>query len=344
MKQTNRQNELIGGGKKPVESIFPQTLVKPNFNQSRLDEFWNFITERQKIWYSRFVRKKLPPWTNDKVLCQNHFTNVYRELDPGTKYAIEHILELRKSKKDRIFNIMIYRLIGKEETHRYIGFQYVKKFDSTIFVNNLNEIKKQGMHPFTSAYMVSAYNSMGSKNKITNISRIFTLLKQNIDGFYYKLITAPSMEKAYKIISGQPGYGNFLSYQILVDLTYPLKTEGGIGLIDLPAGDWASAGPGARNGIKILLKTPFVSDLTVMKWLRDMQREEFRRLMLAFPFWKNEYNPKGDISLSNIQNCLCEYYKYVKIKEGWGRGRRRFNPQTSITGSKMVDTPQQRYK
>ncbi|HEU5441542.1 MAG TPA: hypothetical protein VFU88_19820, partial [Ktedonobacterales bacterium] len=38
-----------------------------------------------------------------------------------------------------------------------------------------------------------------------------------------------------------------------------------------------------------------------------------------------------ELSLANIQNCLCEFHKFVKIGEGTGRGRRKFAAEAART-------------
>jgi hypothetical protein len=276
------------------------------------------------IWRRRFVDRKPPPWTADKVLAANRFTNVYRELDPGTVYAIEGILENDGPKPDKVFNIMIYRLIGRSDTHRALGFQRLGSFNPDRMAAKLQEIRKGGGHPFTGAYMVGGYTKMGSKDKGVNIARLFAALAENFSPFYSELSGCKSMEEAYVLVKSLYGFGNFLAYQVLVDITYPLKAYGGRPLLDVPQEAWAAAGPGAKKGIGILAPDKMGLDLEVMKWLRDNQTGEFARLGLDFPNLSGEDGKRRLISLPNIQNCLCEYHKYVKIMEGTGRARRTY--------------------
>ena len=317
----NQSKKLIGSDQDTTNIIGSNV-----FDKIRLEEFWHFVMERQRIWEARYIKHEPPPWTLDEVLNSNHFTNIYRELDPGTKYAVKHILESNEPPSDRFFNLMIYRLIGKEETHKEVGFQHLKSYSQDRFESKLRDIRKNGHSLFTSAYMVSAYHCMGSSDKIANVSRLFALLCSRFEAFFERLMDATTMEGAYSILKEQVGYGNFLSYQILVDATYPLKKEKGLGLLKVNPNDWAAAGPGAKRGISLLLSDKHVSELSVMKWLRDNQKSEMIRLNLDFPYLVGPSKRRIEISLSNIQNCLCEYYKYTKIKEGWGRGRRTFNP------------------
>src|SRR5438876_852682 len=213
------------------------SVSREHFNAEMLKSFWRFVCERQWVWHRRFVERKFPPWTDDPILKTTRFTNVYRELDPGTQYALREILETRLSMKDKIFNVMLYRLIGRTDTFSAIGAQHVSSFDSSF------------------------------------------------------------LEKTLRFIHD----------------------------------DWAIAGPGAQKGVKILLSDQTISkDLPVMQWLHEHQQAEFERLRLEFPYLHNERGDEIQISLSNIENCLCEFYKYIKIQTGTGRGRRRFvAPETN---------------
>jgi hypothetical protein len=280
------------------------------------------------IWHRRFVECLPPPWTNDETLRTERFTNVYRELDPGTKYVIEQILELDKAPSDKIFNTMLYRLIGRSETHASIGFQHLNTFSSEHIVDTLKHIRdvEQGS-PFTGAYMVSAYTKMGSRDKAENIAKLFGKLHKQFGVLYEEIDQSTSSEEVYNIIRKPYGFGNFLAFQVLVDLLYPLKINNNKPLLPFSHNDWASAGPGAQKGIKILIRDGIkVDDLDVMRWLTDNQIQQFNKHEIEFPFLKSSSGEIQLITLANIQNCLCEFHKYVKIREKTGRGRRKFNP------------------
>ncbi len=293
------------------------------FNLEKLNLFWNFVCERQNIYYKRNILRLKQPWTSDKILQKERFTNIYRELDPGTKYAIDNILEIEASKQDKIFNIMFYRLIGRSDTHKLIGFQKLNNFNSKSIENKLKFIRDIENKPvFTAAYMVGGYTKMGSKDKIENVIKLFTNLKKNFNLFYSKIESCKNPEEVYNVIKSEYGFGNFLAYQILVDLLYPLRIYNNEPLLPYLHNTWSSPGPGARKGINLILKER-AKPLEVMKWLKDNQEKEFKRLNLDFKYL--EVNKiKINISLANIQNCLCEFHKYIKISNGTGRGRRKF--------------------
>jgi len=228
--------------------------------------------------------------------------------------------------------VMIYRLIGNMDTHARLGFQNLSEFDFRNFERKLKHIRDVlKKPPFTGAYTVSAYMRMGSHDKIENVSRLFRDLRKTFGKFYDKLKNARTSKEAFSVIDSLYGFGTFLAFQVVVDLTYPIARLRGTKVLPFSQDDWAIAGPGARAGIDLLQSKPRkADDLDVMRWLWQNQEPEFARLKLPFSYIVDNSN-NIRLSLSNIENCLCEYYKYMNVKTGQGRIRRRFVPkQTNL--------------
>jgi hypothetical protein len=307
------------------ESLTKSDEIHSSLDAESLDLFWQFIAERQKVWYHRVVEGRPAPWTGDDILQEYRFTNVYRELDPGTQYVIQNILEMDASRRDKLFNVMLYRLIGRLETHEYLGFQSLRSFDAAEFEEQLKHRRDDLEETvFTGAYMVSGYNHRGSSDKVENVAALFGELTDS-PSFFDDLLSAKSLPDGYDSIRSQPGFGNFLSYQVLVDLLYPVNYYNGNSVIPFSPNDWSSPGPGAQKGLKQLV-TDFngFDRLDVMRWLRQNQKQEFGRLGLEFPYLETKDGERLELSLANIQNCLCEFYKYHNILHSNGRARRCF--------------------
>jgi len=251
---------------------------------------------------------------------------VYRELDPGTQYAITHILEATAPSSDKIFNIMLYRLIGRAETHAALGFQHLETFNPEYMTSVLRRLRDvEHRAPFTAAYMVSAYSGLGTRDKIESVALIFATLQAEFLKLNRRIRACHSAAEVYGRLCEVYGFGNFLAYQVLVDLLYPLQAQEGTPLLPYSHDDWASAGPGAQRGIRMLLRDGIsATDLEVMQWLRSRQHAEFARTGERFWFLHDSCGRPVELSLANIQNCLCEFHKYVKIRDGTGRGRRKF--------------------
>src|SRR5580692_10535700 len=100
-------------------------------NPEILDMFFKFMYERHLIWYKRFVLKEPPPWTKNKILRDNKFTNIFRELDAGTIYYVQNVYQqatkcwtedLGRSERNLIWYTVQYRLVNRVETFEKVPF------------------------------------------------------------------------------------------------------------------------------------------------------------------------------------------------------------------------------
>lgn len=298
--------------------------AQPKFEPEYLDSYWNFVNERHSIWYRRFIKEQDPPWTKDPILRDKFFTNMYRILDPGTQFAMKEIVKKQAPVPDKIFNLLIYRLMASNEgSFSALGFQALKSWSRENFEKRLKDYRERGNKPFGSAYMVNAYHMIGhSKDKIENVGAIFEILHNARKDWWNEISKALSPSYVYDVLISYPGIGNFLAYQVFVDATYPVLK--GKPLLPFDQNAWAAAGPGAKVGLSFLLGKKPKNELPYMRWLQSHQNREFSRIGVSFPYLKDKSEKKIPLSLADIQNTLCEFGKYCRIKEGWtGKGAAR---------------------
>ena len=309
--------------------MFDESYFEPTFR----DLFWQMITERMRVYWRR-LEGMPPPWTNDPILRTEFITNVYRELDPGTQHIMTTVLQTEESVEDKVFNVMVYRLLGSRiETQKELGFL---NHDRPLLVEYIEQtlkgIKERGTAPFGDAYRTAAYTDMGTKDKITNVARLCGQLASQVPQVWAELQVAINPEAAFKILNGIKGFGEFLAYQIMVDYLYPAPFDP---ILPFDQETWVMAGPGARRGLWQLLRPGMKPNslLEVMKWLRDNQFSEFERLGLEFPYLRDETkdgSPIIPISLCNVQSCLCEFFKYSRIWTGQLPYARKYNYQERL--------------
>lgn len=301
-----------------------------DFDFHRRLHFWWFVSERQHVWYRRIAESNPPPWTEDPIIRENRFTNVYRRLDPGTQYLIDNVLERDKPRADKLFNTLIYRLIGRKETFGELGFQDLEEFSPVEMERILKRIRDVKKKPvFTGAYTVAGYSQMGTSDKIENVAELFSRVQGQFPDIFEDIVECSHPKEAYETIKSLTGFGNFLSYQVFVDLTYPLGIYDSGSVIPFDQNRWAAAGPGAKRGIGMLLKDEkMVSELDVMKYLFENQEKELD--YFGFEIVQPQLGGfQQHLSLPDIQNCLCEYHKYIKIMEGTGKSRRSFDEKAA---------------
>lgn len=297
------------------------------FREDALARFWRFVAERQAVWTRRVVAGEPPPWTPDPVLRRHRFTNVYRVLDPGTQYALRAILARDAPLADRLVNDVWYRLVGRRATHAHVGFVSLDDFDPAAFETALRERAEVGP-VFTGAYTVSPYGWLGGRDKVANVARLLGEIVEAVEPLVDELAAADGPAAAYAALRGLPGVGNFLAYQVLVDLLTPLVD--GDPVLSLSRDAWAAAGPGARRGLGVLRADgAAASDGDAMRWLHRNQTGAFARRGLAFDWLRDDGGDRIELGLPDVQNCCCEFWKYERAWRDAGGPRRRFRPSAA---------------
>lgn len=289
-------------------------------NQDELDNFWRFIHERQRIWYQRFVLGRSAPWTKDPILTDFKFTNVYRELDKGTMFLLDHIAE-RGTPEDQVWNTIVYRMFNRISTYEFLKWHSVSRWrNPENFRHYFDALRAWGLEGnalYTDAHMVCAYEHFPGDDKLARFEYIFQGVLDQLDTLMRVITKAKSLETVHSALTKFPGIGPFLAYEMAVDISY-------MSWNNLGEDEWTNPGPGCQRGLKDLF--PGVKGTGDCQWLikvlRQIQKKEWVRLKL--PFEGIAYQNK-ELTLRNIEHCLCEYHKYWKAKNGKGRPRNRFN-------------------
>jgi len=306
-------------------------------NQKNLDLFWKFIFQRHMIWYKRFKLEQPAPWTDDPILKEYKFTNVYRELDRGTLFLIDNILGKGTPMED-VFNIIIYRMFNRISTYQLVGYQNIYARSGTpdnpvwswkhyecFDIWRCAMVKGQPL--YTDAHMVCAYEHFPGKDKLERFEYIFKGVFKGLPALMNIIKKAKSLEVIHKALTKFPGIGPFLAYEIAVDISYAKWNN-------LSEDEWVNPGPGCQRGLKFIFEGLPTGDCDGMiRVLRFIQKREFKRLNL--PFDSIAYLGR-DLTLRNIEHCLCECFKYFKALNETGRPRNKFTAKAK-PGSKTFN-------
>ena len=268
------------------------------YNKENHDLFWNYVNERQQIWYKRFVLHQEAPWTHDKIFQSVHFTNVYPQLDRGHQYLINHVVP-NFLPKDQLFRTMVYRAFNNIDSWKLIEpYITLKTFDSEKIFERLQQRKLLGHKIFTGAYMITGTKFAGSDNKLTNYAKglLPTIVSELTKKKYAsRILDAETLEETFHILHEMTGVGKFNAYILATDIAYT-----GIKLYSLD--DWANAGPGAIKAIKLIYPDARGTWLAYIQDLRDKQKEHLDK---DFPYYNNQ-----NLTLDCIEWSLCEFQKY----------------------------------
>lgn len=284
-----------------------------NPHHSNLDLFWRFVAERQAVQQRRFVDLAPPPWTDDPIIRDNHFTNVYRELDKGTIWLRDHLdLAVAEGFVQNLYNIVGYRLVNRIETfeawHEHSGswFPSIAPTGPAAFVKWCEERKAAKEKVFTGRHL-----NVGLKG----VQEALEWLANQQDRWFESLQRTRNGEWTIKQLLEIPRVGKFFAFQIYEDLC----EDGWFDHHD----DWAYLGPGAEDGMKLIWPIGGWS-MKEFFWLRDNADAEFARLGIDFRYWvRPDTGEPQRLRAKDIEHSLCEFQKYHRMLNGGATSGKR---------------------
>jgi len=309
-------------------------LTKKKVIPEMLIAFLLFVRERHLIWERRHNKVYSKNWTQNKILKEHWFTNIYRELDRGTAFLKRNLHEtvFRSRKlepltgnnhikilKRILLKCFSYRLVNRLDTFLEFGkLPDVGDYEEWVtFLRYKYQLEGQESIIFTRAHQ---------NNGLERYFKTMEFVKANLTSMAKELQNAAkerSLETCFFIIKDVPGVGKFMSWQILCDLL-ELRQLG-----ECTDNQWTCLGPGARNGLRRIFKEDLKDELSLTRQLRNLcqasgETSAYEAMELDPPLLLGK-----EVSLKNIEHALCEFDKYVRFAMGQGVRQRRFNSSTS---------------
>jgi hypothetical protein len=315
--------------------------AKPVLNETNFKHLYYFIVRRYMIHKRKDVLGLPAPWTKDPILQDFKFTNVRREHDRETKWLLDQVVNNEELDYDnKIMNCILYRMYNKSSTlelvyaanngHTYLPIQFdgFDAMDEERIRRGLKEkLKDDPKYTFfTNAFLTCGLKVALGNQDDTNDSfmpmRIIKFARKLYeDGIVDKIKKAKDQKEVFNAIKSYNGLGEFLSYQIFVDLTY-------IPEFPFSENEFTISGPGCIRGLKAVFED--FDGMTydeALFWLRDNIDVEF-----TVRGWKWEPHklfddlPEHDryMNVMSLENCHCEISKYIRAVEGTGRPKNRY--------------------
>jgi hypothetical protein len=270
--------------------------------------FYHWIVEREKCRVGR--ENNLPkPWSTDPILQSYRFCNVRREDDKVTKWIKDHWRAPYNGNEHMVLAMVMARTINWPETLDDIGFPLFSKF---LFAQWLSEVRvkmksrrERGLKVWTGAYLVSTNgNSMDKIDYI--LDRVWTpiYLKMQVPA------ALETLEEFHKRLMKFDGMGSFMAAQVVADLKHTCVLNH---CVDWHS--WSAIGPGSRRGLNRYFARKLEGTIATPQYHREIA-------MLQYAV---QQNCGLNLAAQDIQNCLCEYDKYVRVYNGEGKPRSMYN-------------------
>lgn len=288
-----------------LSAIMGNNRVIPNEETFRF--YFYFIQERMNIFWNKYEHKD--HLTDDPILHEYKFTNVYRACDRVSQYLIRDVIYNdidRYTPEDVLLRIIVFKVFNKIETWNYIREISDITMDS-FNVERLSKdlLQRQKNYPiFSNAYMMA-----GSHSDYPSIKTKHQLWLQIIEDEFIKkkgvakIMKARSMEAIYLLLREYPLIGDFLAYQYTIDLNYSPY-------LNFDEDSFVKAGVGAVRGIKKC----FLSYGSCYEDAIVYTHNHFEELQVRYGLSNFRPLPGRKLKLIDLQNCFCETDKYLRAK------------------------------
>lgn len=210
------------------------------------------------------------------------------------------------------YNILLSRFLNWPATLEQVGYQ--DSYDPEALHSELLTLSESGVKIWGNAYVITTHGIKMPK---------LAYLTQNVLPSAYKALssyraTIPlhRLGATARLLQMIEGVGSFLSGQIIADLKntkgHPLEH----------AEDWwtfVQPGPGSLRGASWfhygdpegVTATNFMSHFDKIRTYYEAEWEKDK----STPYLCNQ----------DLQNCLCEFDKYMRVRNGTGRSKRGYN-------------------
>ena len=283
-----------------------------------------YVIERERI---RLCSEKgIQYQTAHPVLKQYRFTNVCRKHDRVSKWLIDNVYSNSERMVNPFLTIAICRFLNWPSTIQVLkdaDMLYFDKFElgetqMDTMINLLQDWQDKGNKLITGSYIILlGHRPLG---KVRDV--LFTA--RDVNERYEALWDAMStnstelMAHEFKQIGG---VGDFTAGQLTADLTYiPGCLDKATDLYT-----FATRGPGSQRGLNHV----YGFDIR-HKWKQQDFNDALRDVGKRWILPNLKYLEPAELTLSNVQNCMCETSKLIKVLTGAGRPRAKYHTHEGL--------------
>lgn len=287
-------------------------------NEEALARFWYWMNERHKIY--RRKRMGLPkPWTEDAILRDYRFCNVFRELDTVTQWIRSNWSRPNDDHEWLWLAMTIARFVNWPDTLDELGYPSEGWTDSyeKHFVDTLEDRRARGLQVYTGAYMVRGdiQGGYAKKSEYLAYKVIRPMVEQRSD--IVESFAHNSLEHTHRILCDFYGVAGFMGYEIVTDLRHTSFLRRAYDVFT-----WANAGPGAVRGLNRLHDRKLSGSIPQAQAVEEMRTILDRWPEAHAPMIKCD--PAIEVEMRDIEHSLCEFDKYERVRLGEGRPRSKY--------------------
>ena len=283
------------------------------FIPEELDRYRYWQIEREKIRFKKENLEEDPPWTDDPILQEFKFCQVFREDDRTTRWFAKHIREPLRDDPKVLMATVIFRWFNLINTGRtLLEHDLLLNWDRK---KAIEEITKQPKW-ITGSYIIKTPNRM---DKVTGVAECISHMWSDRNYLISALLTCvaneeSSLEDTWNLLRDYPYMGPFMAYEVVTDLRWTHFLENADDILT-----WANAGPGAMRGLNRLTGRDLSFSQRSHDWNKEMN-DLYEVMTKESPrIWFNRKDLPYE--MREIEGGLCEFDKYSRILKDEGRTR-----------------------
>jgi len=305
--------------------------------------FRHYVLERERIRFKKETGWDPQNLTEDVVLKEWKFCNIFREDDKVTKHYLAWIAPLVKQVKGKylnkvdpdvitaiVANTQMYRTINWPPTLNNIGLlgEFLPLAKKELAIRKELEMHQAGEKTCTGAYLLPQCGRKGDRKIVVvmdSVQEVYdrkkewmpVLLENRLQDIWHWFRHHISMS------------GPFIAYEVITDLSYNLLRDA------TDRYTWANAGPGALRGINRLRGRDKDKNLKPdaacreLQLIMQMMRGYFENASRTEPDSKVRSLMLDSLSRVNMrtaEHTMCEYDKYCRVITGQGTPRAKYKP------------------
>ena len=187
-----------------------------------IDTLFRWMAERHAVHQRRLTGKPWP-WTDDPILQQHAFTNVFRIYDRVTQYIICNVIgKGDQDLHETCFRVILFRCFNRISTWElllaHFGELTWRDFNLAAYEEVLYNEYRQNNKLYGSSYILPAPElggtsldgSKGKANYANHLRLLKVMMETDLPG---QLAQLSELSDAWERISLYPGMGAFLSFQ-----------------------------------------------------------------------------------------------------------------------------------
>jgi hypothetical protein len=276
----------------------------------RIEAFFAYCRERQNIFYRR-EQGQDRPWSDDEILQNFKFCNIFREDDRTTIWFKDNVREPMRCDRRVVWNTVLFRMLNSIRTGKAL-------FDAGLFhrwdADRFRKVAKNCKPLTGAAYMIT---TIAGIDKVEGILRIVTPVMEN-DQVFGMVKDQTTIESMVQCLSQFPRIGPFLGYEMALDLQHtdwfsPTDVD-----------TWANPGPGCARGLD-RVATGKLGDIAKNNVSMTATCIGMMRDLLSYSrkpeYWPSKW-PAWD--LNTVERALCEFDKYQRCRSAEGHPKQRY--------------------